>query len=157
MKLESLTAFLPLEGGSPHGLRAEMRPRAEARVMPLERDAALSLDDNAQRHLRRVRDAAEGFEALFYAKMLAEMRKSVSEEGLFGDGAGKEVYEGLFDDLMSREMARAGHLGIADLFEEAVRRTVPTPEGETAGNPDQVKDGGSDNHQSKPAQGQGME
>ncbi len=154
MQIDSTSGFFPLrEAGAHRGLLAEMLPRTEDRAMPLDRETMLAVDDSARHGLNRVRAAAEGFEALFYAKMLAEMRKSVSDEGLFGDGAGKEVYEGLFDDLMSREMARSGHLGIADLFEEAVRRTAPVPENETAGKPDQVKDGGSDNHVSKPAQG----
>ncbi len=77
-------------------------------------------DAEALRELR-LREAAEGFESLFYRQMVQQFRKSVSENGLFGSGPGKHVYEGMFDDLLSKELASAGRLGIADFFLRSVR------------------------------------
>lgn len=85
--------------------------------------AGLTEDPHAARR-RKVLEAAEGFESMFYAEMIKSMRKTVSGEGLFGKGAGKDVYEGLFDDLMSREMARSGDLGVARLFLDSLPKEL---------------------------------
>jgi len=100
---------LPLRGREAGSLRRE--------PVPLE-----PAEGKDGRYERRLRKAAEGFEALFYSEMIREMRRTIGGEGLFGK-TGRAVYEGMFDTMLAEELARAGHLGIADLFlEQGVTR-----------------------------------
>ncbi len=62
----------------------------------------------------RIRKAAEDFEALFYAELIREMRATLGATGLFGEGPGRAIYEGMFDTMLASEMARGGRLGVAD-------------------------------------------
>ncbi len=126
MEIQGVTDMLALP--SPFGEARELDPRntgmAELpgrKLVPIDRTGEpQKLDNSEMARDQRIREAAEGFEALFYAQMIKEMRKAASSEGLFGDGAGKAVYEGMFDSMMSRELARGGHLGIAKMFMESV-------------------------------------
>jgi len=109
-------------------LERELAPLRSDRPLPIDRRPESGAEvplvdalDRAESRERRLREAGEGFEALFYRQMVQQFRKSVSENGLFGSGPGKDVYEGMFDDLLSTELARSGRLGIADFFLRSVR------------------------------------
>jgi Rod binding domain-containing protein len=58
-------------------------------------------------------DAAQRFEELFASVLVKEMRRSLPD-GFFGDGAGKDVFEGWFDEHVGRALAERGGLGLAD-------------------------------------------
>ncbi|MCB9834141.1 MAG: rod-binding protein [Planctomycetes bacterium] len=62
-----------------------------------------------------VKKVAEQLEGVFFSMMVKEMRKSLTDESLFGDGPEAEQYSGLFDQMMGEQMSRSGGLGIARL------------------------------------------
>jgi flagellar protein FlgJ len=57
-------------------------------------------------------DAATEFEAYLIQSLLARMRDTVDEDGLFSSLAGG--HQALIDGALSRHLARAGGLGLAD-------------------------------------------
>lgn len=61
-----------------------------------------------------VRKAAEDFEAVFLAQMLAPMFEGLGNDPLLGSGPGEDVYRSLLVQEYGRAMARSGGLGIAD-------------------------------------------
>jgi soluble lytic murein transglycosylase-like protein len=65
------------------------------------------------------------------AHLLKTMRESSSEEGLFGEGLGGDIYQSLFETEVARKMAQAGGVGLADLLYRSLvqeaRQQVPPP------------------------------
>lgn len=62
---------------------------------------------------KREAEALKEFEQLFLFQMLKEMRKSVQDSGLMGDGMKRAYFEEMMDDVVAGEMAASGQLGVA--------------------------------------------
>ena len=69
-----------------------------------------------------LRQAAQTFEALLVQMMVRAMRRAQLQEGLFGKGAGSDVYEGWFDRHLSERLAGGSPFGIARALEESWTR-----------------------------------
>jgi len=86
----------------------------------------------------RLRAACSEFEALFINLLLKEMRATVGKSGLMDGGQAEEVYTGMMDTEMARDLAAKGGFGLADILYRqldpvrADRPSVPGPP-ETAG------------------------
>lgn len=63
-----------------------------------------------------LKKAAKEFEAFFLNYLLKTMRESVPKDGLFGGGTGEEIYTSMLDETLSKEMAKKGGIGIAELM-----------------------------------------
>lgn len=63
----------------------------------------------------KLRDACEGFEAIFLQKLWEQMRKNVPREG-FLHSKDEEAYQSLFDIELCKKMASAGGIGLADML-----------------------------------------
>ncbi len=75
--------------------------------------------------VRKLREACEDFEALFIYMLLKEMRKTVNEENdLLGNFLGKEIYDAMYLDAISKEASRRGGLGIADMLYNQLKDKV---------------------------------
>lgn len=92
----------------------------------MESQAAVYHDFSGFSHLRaRVREGAEGatrdvasqFESIFIQIMLKSMRDTVPEGGLF-DSSQMTLYQEMFDQQISLDMARRGGIGLADIIEQ---------------------------------------
>jgi Rod binding domain-containing protein len=59
-------------------------------------------------------DAGTAVEGMFASMLVAEMTKSLSGGGLFGDGPGSDVFQGMFTRLLGEELAKQGGFGLAD-------------------------------------------
>ncbi len=82
-------------------------------------------DKNKELELKRLRKACTDFESLFISKLLANMRKTVGESSLFGDGMGADIYQSLFDTQLSEKIAEGGGFGIgAILYKELTGKEV---------------------------------
>lgn len=60
------------------------------------------------------REAAEEFEAVFLAQMMAHMFEGISTDGLFSGGQAEQVYRSILVNEYGRIAAKSGGLGIAD-------------------------------------------
>lgn len=69
----------------------------------------------ATKDLKALKKATQEFEAVFAKKLLGEMRKGVKETS-FGDTLGKDMYEDMMDDELSKTMAKQGVLGIGKIL-----------------------------------------
>ena len=99
-----------------------LRPAAmagDAGIRRLEdirrRVASAAKDDGA---LRR---AAVELESLFIHQLLKEMRNTVPRSGLVEDGAGRDIHTTLIDMQLSRQLAREGGIGLADLIFDSLK------------------------------------
>jgi len=76
----------------------------------------------------RLREAAEQFEAVFIAQMLAPMLEGLETDGIFGGGSGEQVYRSMLVEEYGKAIARSGGLGIADQVERELLKLQETPQ-----------------------------
>jgi flagellar protein FlgJ len=71
----------------------------------------------ATRDPAKVKQAAQGFEAMFLSQMIGEMFAGVKTDGLFGGGHGEQTFRSLMFDEYGKILARAGGVGLASSIE----------------------------------------
>lgn len=64
----------------------------------------------------KLREACKDFESLFVQQVLRSMRKTISKSDLFSGGAGGEIFESLFDQELSRNLANRGVFGLGKIL-----------------------------------------
>ncbi len=65
---------------------------------------------------KRLREACEGFEAMFLDIMFKEMRNTVPENTLFGQSQGEKIWHSMLDTELMQNVAKSGGVGIADMM-----------------------------------------
>ena len=79
----------------------------------------------------KLKKACTEFEALFIQEILKFMRQTIPQSGLSGPGAGKEVYQSLMDQELSKNLAKKGGLRIGEMvYRQMVRKEekkTPSP------------------------------
>lgn len=64
----------------------------------------------------KLKAACQEMEAVFLNMMLTRMRASVPKTKLMGDTAGEETMQSLLDTELTKNMAQAGGMGLADML-----------------------------------------
>ena len=66
---------------------------------------------------KKLREACEGFEAMFLSMMYKQMRATVPESELFGKKSNAlEIFEDMRDTELMNAAAKSGGIGIADMM-----------------------------------------
>ncbi len=101
-------------------LASAARQEAAYQNLRLYRDtlAKLGID---QKKLRR---AAEQFEAFMLGMLLRQMYRAVPKAGLFGQSFAHRLYMEMFLDQVGEKLAAAGGVGVGDLVVEGVVRKL---------------------------------
>ena len=79
--------------------------------LPLATTPRPAAQTPAQDELRR---AAEEFEAVFLAEMLAPMFEGLDTDGLGGGGLGEQIFRPMLVERYAEAISRAGGVGVAD-------------------------------------------
>jgi len=75
------------------------------------------------------RRAAEEFEAVFLAQMMAPMFEGLDTDGLGGGGMGEEIFRPMLIERYAEALSQAGGVGIADsIVRELMRLQETIPE-----------------------------
>ena len=64
----------------------------------------------------KLKAACQEMEAVFLNMMLTRMRASVPKTKLMGDTSGEETMQSLLDTELTKNMAQAGGMGLADML-----------------------------------------
>ena len=64
----------------------------------------------------KLKEACEGFEAMFMNMMYREMRNTVPEGGLFKKSNAMNIFEDMRDTEMMKVAAKGGGIGLADML-----------------------------------------
>ncbi|HWR09148.1 rod-binding protein [Sporomusa sp.] len=73
----------------------------------------------------KLKAACQEMEAVFLNMMLSRMRASVPKTKLMGDTSGEETMQSLLDTELTKNMAQAGGMGLADmLYRQLSKSTV---------------------------------
>ncbi|MDR1242801.1 MAG: rod-binding protein [Deltaproteobacteria bacterium] len=71
----------------------------------------------------KLREACQGFEAVFIQKMWEEMRNNVPKAGYL-HSKDEQMYQSMFDHEFSKKMASAGGIGLADMLYDQLAQTL---------------------------------
>ncbi|WP_196593101.1 rod-binding protein [Pectinatus sottacetonis] len=85
----------------------------------LENAAKTSADNKNDAKLK---NACKQFEALFLDLMYKEMRKTVPKDPLLGDSNADNILRSMHDTQMTKELADAGGMGLADMMYKQIKR-----------------------------------
>ena len=77
----------------------------------IAKNVALSSQDDA-----KLKAACKDMEAVFLNLLLAQMRKSIPEDGLLGKSSQEDIMQSMLDSEMTKNMAKTGGLGLADML-----------------------------------------
>jgi len=85
----------------------------------------------------KLKKACEDFESIFISKMLKVMRQSIPKTGLLDGGSQQDMYLSLFDEELSKSMAKRGGMGLGKILYQNVmnqgkNRNLPPAELSTA-------------------------
>jgi len=65
-------------------------------------------------NMKRMKETAEDFEAVFLAEMLRPMFSNIEAASPFGGGAGEKIYRDMQVDEYGKAIAKSGGIGLAD-------------------------------------------
>lgn len=66
---------------------------------------------------QKLKEACQGFEAIFLSSMMKSMRQTLPGDCLFGESQGLDVYKSMYDQHLADNLAASGRgVGIADFF-----------------------------------------
>ena len=74
---------------------------------------------------KKLREACEGFEAMFLSMMYKQTRATVPEGGLFGKKSNAmNIFEDMRDTELMNEVSKSGGIGIADMMYKQLAPTA---------------------------------
>jgi flagellar protein FlgJ len=72
----------------------------------------------------KLKDTCQQMEAVFINMLLTCMRTTVPKDSLLGDSSAEETMQSLADSETSKNMAKAGGMGLADMLYRQLSSTV---------------------------------
>lgn len=72
---------------------------------------------------RKLREATQGFEAMFIQQLWRQMRQTVPKEGYLHSRE-EEMYLSMFDEELSRKMSEAGGIGLGEMLHRELREQL---------------------------------
>lgn len=86
----------------------EIKRKADKEIQNLDPNSAATKE-------KKLREAAEGFEAIFIQQMWQSMRASLPKEGIMHSRE-EQFWQGMYDQELGKSMASAGGIGLADMM-----------------------------------------
>jgi flagellar protein FlgJ len=66
----------------------------------------------------KLKATCQDFESVFLNMMLSKMREAVPKDDLMGESRGEDVFRGMLDEELSKNMAAGGGVGLARMLYE---------------------------------------
>lgn len=90
-------------------------------------DKALSRFENMAKsksvsEQKKIEEAAQGFESMFVNMLISQMRKTIPDSELLENGPGRQMFEEMFDQEISKKISERGGIGIADAVKREFER-----------------------------------
>lgn len=99
-------------GGSEIIARKEMINMTNS-VQQAEIQAKKVEDKNKTEYLKQLEQVTREFESIFLSYMMKQMRKTIPEDALFGNSIAKDIFYDMYNDVISKELSKAGGIGLA--------------------------------------------
>ena len=81
-----------------------------------KRDIKVMTTEEIEQRDKDIKEASVELEAILLKMMYAEMYKTVPKDELFGDDNAMEIYQDMYQSELTKEMAKAGGIGLADFI-----------------------------------------
>jgi len=94
----------------------------EIRGMMPNPDKGMELSPARQKEDRETRDACKQFETLFLSQMMTQMKASIPQNDLFGDGKERQMYEDMLGQEQAKAWSDSGGIGLANLLYQQLRK-----------------------------------
>ncbi len=102
------------------------KPGALAEIRPADAGPGARGAEKLDRE--KLHKACTDFESLLIYQMMKFMRQSVPQNGFLGGGPGQDIYQGLFDQELSKSLARRSGLGIGEkIYRQMIQRAEKEP------------------------------
>ncbi len=72
----------------------------------------------------KLKKACAEFESLFLERMFKIMRQSIPNSEFLGSGLNPELYQSLFDQELSKNLALKGGIGLGKILYQKIKRTA---------------------------------
>ncbi len=89
------------------------------------RQAKIMTDEDIAKRNADIKEASVQLEALLLKMMYTEMWKTVPKNELFGDDNAMEIYRDMYNDEITKKVAEAGGIGLADYIYRQLTETDP--------------------------------
>lgn len=109
MQINGLGADVKLKAAG----AADSKQVTEGFAAKMEKAAASIQDDKEKAKLKEV---CKDMEAVYLNLMLSKMRATVPKSKLMGDSSQEEMFRSLLDSEMTKNLAKAGGIGLADML-----------------------------------------
>ena len=73
----------------------------------------------------KLKKACGDFESIFISQLLKEMRKSIPKSGLLDGGGQQDMYLSLFDEELSKSLAKRGGIGLGKILYQNIMKPSP--------------------------------
>lgn len=104
----------------------EIKRKANKEIQNLDQNTAAAKE-------KKLREAAEGFEAIFIQQMWQSMRASLPKEGIMHSRE-EQFWQGMYDQELGKSMASAGGIGLADMMMSQLSKKLENASEVTAEN-----------------------
>lgn len=104
----------------------EIKRKADKEIQNLDPNTAAAKE-------KKLREAAEGFEAIFIQQMWQSMRASLPKEGIMHSRE-EQFWQGMYDQELGKSMASAGGIGLADMMMSQLSKKLENASEVTAEN-----------------------
>ncbi len=98
-----------------------MRVALEKGPLKLEKQLPISLNKSNSQSDEELLEACRQFEAIFLNQLLKEMRKTVPKDGLIPQSYEQEIFTGMFDEEVAKNISKSNRMGMADMLFEQLR------------------------------------
>ncbi len=88
----------------------------------------LNQQENVEARKARLHKAAEDFEEIFVREILKNMRSTLMDGGMFGQGTIGDMYSTMMDEVLAEKISAGGTLGLADVIYRQVVSSIETAE-----------------------------
>lgn len=102
-------------GGSEITAKAEMLTMTNT-LQQAQLQAKKAEAPKDSKYMEQLKKVSKDFESIFLGYMLKQMRKTVPEDPIFGNSNAKDIFESMYDDATSKELSKAGGIGLASIL-----------------------------------------
>lgn len=115
-------AILNEEAGFQNQLKAATKRLEQSSA---SRQPKIMTDEDIAKRNADIKEASVQLEALLLKMMYTEMWKTVPKNTLFGDDNAMEIYRDMYNDEITKKVAEAGGIGLADYIYRQLTETDP--------------------------------
>ncbi|BEU87203.1 hypothetical protein TAMA11512_06670 [Selenomonas sp. TAMA-11512] len=121
-----------MAGGTDAGasVQAAERAKFDAALKEAEQKLSVRSGELSPAEDKKLREACQGFEAMFLNIMYTQMRNTVPKNDLFGHDNADEILQSMRDTAMMNAAAESGGIGLAKMLYEQLKldsKAIVTP------------------------------